>query len=207
MARLCRPSASWSKPTESVARSLREALRELASKGLVEARPRYRPTVREPSFDTAFETVENVVARLLTKPDGVKSLFDTSVMVEAALVRRAATEAGKDDIAALKDALERNEAAIHDSERFYQTDVGFHAVFYRVPRNPVLPAIHRAYTTRLSPQWSLMSRLPDMNRTNFEAHKAIYDAVLLRDPDAAETALLDHLADAWNQVRRTFETT
>ena len=44
---------------------------------------------------------------LLTPPLGVKNLFDTRVMVETALVRQAATEAGKDDIAELKEALER----------------------------------------------------------------------------------------------------
>ena len=31
--------------------------------------------------------------------------------------------------------------------------------------------------------------------------------LLMRDPDAAETALRNHLADAWNQVCRTFEMT
>ncbi len=191
--------------TYGVSRTVvREALRALANRGLVDARPRFRPVVRKPSFDTAFETVENVVARLLTQPDGVKNLFDTRIMVEAALARGAATDAGKNDLASLKEALKENEAAIHDCDLFYRTDVAFHSVFYQIAQNPVLSAVHRAYTAWLSPQWLQMPRLPDRNRANFEAHEAIYDAVLMRDPDAAETALRTHLADPWNQVRQTF---
>ena len=180
--------------TYGVSRTVvREAVMALANKGLVEARPRFRPVVRKPSYETALQTVDSVVSRLLLQKDGVKNLFNTRIMVEASLAREAAASAGKEDIAALKGALEANEWAIEDSELFYQTDIGFHSVLYQIPQNPVLPAIHMAYSNWLAPQWSRMPRLLDRNRANFEAHKAIYEAILSRDPDAAETALRNHL--------------
>lgn len=191
--------------TYGVSRTVvREAVLALANKGLVEARPRYRPVVRRPSYDTAFETVENIVGRLLKQPDGIRNLFETRIMIEASLVRQAATDATRDDIAALKAALDENFAAIGDSELFYRTDIAFHNVLYQVPRNPVLPAVHKAYTAWLAPHWSLMPRMPERNRANHRAHAAIYEAILMRDPDAAEAALRAHLADAWKQVRETF---
>jgi len=49
-----------------------------------------------------------------------------------------------------------------------------------------------------------MPRLPDRNRINFSSHKAIYDAILMRDQDAAEEALRTHLSNAWIQVEETF---
>lgn len=180
---------------------VREAVQALANKGLVEARPRHRPVVRKPSFDTAFETVADVVRRLLMRPGGVRNLFDTRVMIEAALVRQAAKEAVKEDIAAMKAALEENRAAMEDRELFYRTDVGFHATFYAVAKNPVLPAVHRAYTAWLSPHWSNMPFHPERNRVNFEFHSEIFEAILMRDPDRAEELLRQHLAYAWNQVR------
>lgn len=183
---------------------VREAVRTLSSRGLIEALPRHRPVVRKPGFDAAIDAVGSIVSHLLGEPGGVKNLFDTRIMVEAALVRQAAQQATKDDIAALKTALEANGAAILDSEEFYRTDNAFHGVLYQIPQNPVLPAIHRAYTTWLAPQWSRMPRLPERNRTNLGAHRAIYDAILMRDPDAAEARLRDHLATAWAQVRETF---
>ncbi len=191
--------------TYGVSRTVvREAVLALANKGLVEAKPRFRPVVRKPNYDTAMETIGHLAGRLLHQPGGVRNLFDTRIMIEAALVRQAATDANKDDIAALKEALMANAAAINDSERFYQTDMAFHKVLYDIPRNPVLPAIQKAYTDWLAPHWLKMPRLPERNQKNYQSHKAIFDAILDRDPDAAERALREHLANAWRQVKETF---
>lgn len=183
---------------------VREAVQSLSKQGLLEARPRHRPIVRKPGYDAAISAMETVVHHLLNNSGGVKNLFDTRILVEGALVRLAAQQAQRDDIAALKTALEANEAAIDDSEEFYRTDRAFHALLYEIPRNPVLPALHKAYVTWLAPQWSRMPRLPERNRANFEAHERIFDAILMRDPDSAETALRGHLEQAWDQVCETF---
>ncbi len=180
---------------------VREAILSLANKGLVEARHRYRPVVRKSDFDAAFDTINDVVSRILVEPGSVKYLYDTRVLIESILVRRAATDATKEDILALKQALANNSEAIGDSESFYQTDMAFHSILYQIPQNPVLPAIHRAYTAWLSPRWLLMPSNEEKNQTNFEAHRKIYEAILMRDPDAAEERLCEHLTYAWNQVK------
>ena len=171
----------------------REAVQALSNRGLVEARPRFRPVVRKLGYDAAVHAAGSVVAHLLDQPGGLKNLFDTRIMVEAALVRQAALHAEKDDVAALKQALEENGAAIDDSENFWRTDMDFHGVLYRITGNPVLPAIHQAYTTWLSPYWE-KPRPPEENQTNYRAHKAIFEAILMRDPDAAEERLRSHLS-------------
>lgn len=189
-----------------ISRSMvREAVVALSNRGLIETRPRHRPIVRKLGYDAAVTALESIVSHLLHQTDGVKNLFDTRIMVEAALVRQAAIQANKDDIAKLKTALAENEAAIEDSDLFYQTDKAFHGVLYDISGNPVLPAIHKAYTTWLEPHWSRMPRLPKRNRDNYLAHLAIFEAILMRDPDAAEAALRDHLRSAWKQVRQTFD--
>ena len=172
---------------------VREAVHALSNRGLVEARPRFRPVVRKLGYDAAVHAAGSVVAHLLDQPGGLKNLFDTRIMVEAALVRQAALHAEKDDVAALKQALEVNGAAIDDSEHFWRTDMDFHGVLYRITGNPVLPAIHKAYTTWLSPYWE-KPRLPEDNQTNYRAHKAIFEAIRMRDPDAAEERLRSHLS-------------
>lgn len=186
---------------------VREAILALSNKGLVEAKPRYRPVVRKPDFDTAIDTVGNVVSRLLEQGDGVKNLFDTRIMVEVYLARQAAVDANRDDMKSLKDALEENEAAINNMTLFFQTDVNFHRVLYEMSGNPLLPSIHRAYITWLKPNWAKMPTLPDRNRLNYESHLAIYNAILMRDPDKAEAATRKHLADAWDQINRILSET
>lgn len=184
---------------------VREAIATLASRGLIESRPRFRPVVRKPGFDAALSAIGGVVGHLLSERDGVRNLYDTRVFIEAGLVRQAAVAARKQDIAALREALAANEVAIPDAETFYATDVAFHAVLYAVPRNPVFPATHRAFTSWLSGHWLRMPRSPERNRVNYLSHREVFEAIVERDPDAAEAALRAHLQSAWEYVRGTFE--
>jgi DNA-binding FadR family transcriptional regulator len=149
--------------------------------------------------------VGGVVSHLLDQPGGVRNLYDTRIFLEAALVRAAARSARKEDIAALRQALEANHAAIESVDRFYATDIAFHAVFYAIPRNPVFPAVHKAFTDWLSVYWQRMPRSAERNRVNWLSHKAIFTAVVERDPEGAEAALNVHLNAAWEYVRGTFD--
>jgi DNA-binding FadR family transcriptional regulator len=183
---------------------VREAIARLSSRGLIEARHRFRPVVRRPGYDAALTAVGGIVGHLLSGSAGVKNLYDVRVFMEAALVRNAALHARKEDIAALRAALAANEQAIPDSALFYATDVAFHAVLYDVPKNPVFPSVHRAFTSWLAPHWERMLRSPERNRVNYLSHHDIFEAVVERDPDGAERALQNHLAAAWEYVRGTF---
>lgn len=184
---------------------VREAVAKLASRGLVEARPRFRPVVRRPGYDAALSAIGGVVGQLLAHDGSVKNLYDTRVFLEGALVRHAALHARKDQIQTIGRALDANEAAINDSSLFYATDRAFHATFYDLRDNPVLPAIHRAFTSWLQPHWERMPRSPERNRMIYLAHREIYRCILDRDPDGAEKALNGHLAVAWEYVRGTFD--
>lgn len=183
---------------------IREAITALSNRGLIEAKPRYRPVVRRPGYQTVIDTTSPVVHRLLSHPGGVENLFEARVFIERGLVRDAALEAKKVDIAALKAALQANSDAIDDSAAFYRTDMAFHRVLYMIPANPIFPAVHDGFVAWLKPHWARMERSPDRNRRNHKAHAAIYQAILERDADAAERALVAHLRGAWEQVKNTF---
>ncbi len=188
----------------SVSRTvIREATHILSSRGLVESRPRFRPTVKKPNFDTAMGALEGIVHHLLNESGGVKNLFDTRIFIEVGLVRSAAENATRDDLQALKAALDVNEAAIFEIDKFYETDMAFHRVFYTISKNPIAEAIHKAYMTWLGPRWKMMPRSAERNQFNFESHKAIFQAILMRDPDLAEAALRFHMKDAWAQIPKS----
>lgn len=184
---------------------VREAITALSSRGLVDARPRFRPVVRKPGYDTAFSTIGSIVKLLLNEPRGVRTLYESRVFIERALVRDAARIATRDDINDLREALAANHDQVGNSEAFYRTDIAFHGVLYRIPRNPIFPAVHEAFTGWLAPHWERMPRAPERNRMNYLSHKAIFDAIVDRDGDAAEKALETHLSAAWEYVRVTFE--
>lgn len=183
---------------------IREAISTLSNRGLIESKPRFRPIVRKPDYGTVLHATGHIVQHLLTQRGGVKNLYDSRVFIERGLVRDAATSATKEDIHDLKAALAANQAAIPDSLAFYETDTAFHGVLYRIPKNPIFPTMHAGYTAWLGPHWKKMERSPERNAVNFLAHQAILDAILERDPSAAEEALASHLRAAWDHVRTTF---
>ena len=184
---------------------IREAIKTLDSRGFVEALPKHRPVVKGLGYDAISDVIGGLARHLINQPGGVRKIFDMRIFVEAGLVRMAALEAVKADIARLRAALEENGDQIQDSDKFYDTDMAFHGVLYAVPRNPIFITIHRSFNDWLDWHWRQMPRLPERNARNFEAHKAIFDAILNRDPDEAEAALRRHLEDAWKQVKNTFD--
>ena len=183
---------------------VREAITALSNRGLVECKPRYRPIVRRVGYETVIDTTGPVIRQLLHEPQGVKNLYDTRVFIERGLVRDAALYASRSNIQELKAALQANENAIPNSDEFYETDTAFHRVLYCIPANPIFPAAHEGFVSWLAPQWDRMERSPERNQRNYAAHVAIYQAILERDPDAAEAALVSHLDAAWDFVRTTF---
>ena len=184
---------------------VREAITTLTNRGMLENRPRFRPIVKKPGFDAAFSNMGSIVQHLTNAQQGVETLYKSRIFLERALVREAAVRAQSSDIRDLRTALAANKAAIHSPEDFYATDTDFHRVFYRIPRNPIFPAVHDAYTQWLSVHWNKMERSPERNAINYESHKAIYEAILERDADSAESQLEKHLENAWDQVKTTFD--
>ena len=183
---------------------VREALTALSNRNLIVRKPRYRPVVRRVGYDTVLHATSPIIQRLLSDPEGVRNLYDTRIFIERGLVRNAAENAGKADIQALKAALLANKEAVPDSDAFYATDVAFHRVLYTIGGNPIFPAIHEGFVSWLAPHWVRMKRLPEHNARIYEAHAAVYQTILERDPDAAEAELVSHFDIAWEFVKSTF---
>jgi GntR family transcriptional regulator, sialic acid-inducible nan operon repressor len=186
--------------------AVREAIASLANRGLVETRLGHRPIVRKPSYEFAVDQVGNLVGHLVVDREGVWNLFETRIFIECGLARWAANHARRDDLEELRAALDANREAIGHSIDFDDTDAAFHAVLYRVPGNPIYPAVHKAYVEWLTQHWRSMKRGADIDQMNHAGHRAVFDAIAMRDPDTAEEAMRRHLVAAWEFVRSTFPT-
>ncbi|MCP3722420.1 FCD domain-containing protein [Paraburkholderia sp. CNPSo 3272] len=190
-----------------VSRSVvREAITDLSNKGLIKTRPGCRPVVCKPDLESALGALSHFVAQLTTRNEqGIRSLFETRMFMEAALARWAALHARREDIVELEAALAANKAAIGHPGRFEETDIAFHHVFYTMQRNPIFPALHHAYVQWLYHHWRSIVTTPAIDLMNYTGHAAIVSAVIARDPDGAEEAVRRHLNAAWEHVRSTFD--
>lgn len=180
--------------------AVREAITRLAQRGLLITRPGFRPVVRKPDYRAALSALDGLAQHLLARADDVRSLFESRIFFEAALVRHVAMHAKPADIAALDAALLANRVAIGTPD-FYRTDAEFHHLFYRIPGNPIYPAVHGAYTQWLTGIWETLPGALEFDRINHTGHLSIFDAIVARDADAAEAALRRHLEFAWELVR------
>jgi DNA-binding FadR family transcriptional regulator len=190
-----------------VSRSVvREAITDLANKGLLKTRPGCRPVVSMPDYDVALGSLTQFVSHLISSNEnGIWNLFETRMFVEAGLARWAAQHARKEHILDLQTALEKNYLAIGSRGDFEKTDIALHHVLYTIPRNPIYPAIHRAYVDWLYEHWHAIDSSPELDRVNYAGHAAIVAAIISRDPDVAEDAVRRHLNAAWEYVRATFQ--
>lgn len=183
---------------------VREAIAALSRNGLLHTRPRYRPIVAYAGQQTAIDTLEGFVQHFIDQERGYEHLFRSRAFFEAALCRHAALHARKHDIERLREALDKNRASVSDPEEFYKTDVLFHRVLYEIPKNPIFPTLHTAYVSWLWEHWKKMERGEELNQLIYAGHEAIFNAIVDRDPDEAEQALLIHLNLAWEHVKNTF---
>lgn len=180
--------------------AIREALISLQKAGLVELTNGARARVMMPTPGHIFTGMAPAVRQLLSTSDGQRHFQGARLFLETGLARMAAATATDEDIATLKAALDANRKAIGDREQFTTTDIAFHFELAKIARNPIFIALHDQISEWLTEQRVVTLNASGQERTAYNAHKAIYDAVAARDADAAEAAMRNHL----EQLASTF---
>lgn len=177
--------------------AIREALITLERAGLVEIGNGAPARVAHPSPKGLLTQVVPTVRHMLSTPEGNRQLMAVRLLVEVGLVRQAAKTATPEFLADLRAAWEENLALSHDPESFIPSDVHFHYVIARFAGDAAILAIHEVMSTWLRGQREVSLRSsPNADRT-VRAHGRILEAVERRDPDEAEQAMRDHLAEGW----------
>lgn len=186
--------------------SVREALYALQRMGLVSIRNGEPACVTKPTAQALVNELSGAVAHILLDPRGAREMQQARTLYEILLVRYAATHASADDLARLKQALDRNEAALGDMEAFAKTDVEFHQLLAEIPGNSIFTSLQSALASWLTEQRHGSLRIKDAAQDAFQSHRRIYEAIAARDADAAERAMqrhLDNVGDFYWQARET----
>lgn len=162
----------------SVSRTpVREALRQLATTGLIEVRPR-----------------RGAIVAAVT-PDQLEDLFVAMGELEATCARLAAISMTTTERRKLQVLHERMEqlATSGDAMAFADANHAFHTMIYAGSHNAVIADMTAALRRRLAPfrraQFHLEGRPP---RSHGE-HDAVVAAILRGDADGAHAAMLQHV--------------
>jgi DNA-binding FadR family transcriptional regulator len=176
--------------------SLREGLRALALKGLVEGRTR-RGTKVTPrsSWNLLDEDVLRWLAVAPPDPAFFMDLLDIRMIIEPAAARLAAARATPEQILAMEAAYRGMVAATpHDMETCCAHDLALHELIIMATGNPMLIRFAAAIRTALLACVRIASNARESYENSLAEHQAVAVAIRRRDPAEAEAAMRDLLA-------------
>ncbi len=172
--------------------ALREAMRVLSAKGLVQVRPRTGTVVRGPQDWNRLDP-EVLDWSLAIAPDlaFVRSLLEARRVFEPAAAEFAAARASGQDVARIEAAyLGMASSLPHDVEACCQADVAFHAAILRASGNVVLQQLVGTMGAALGNVFRLSTQLAESHERALSAHATVLDCIRLRDAAGARAAML-----------------
>lgn len=177
--------------------SVREAFLFLEKKGLIETENGRRARVKKPDVSSVLESLDSVIHLSLQDGETFKDLFAARSFLEQAMARNAARSITDAQLALLHERLEMNGRAIGDRHEFVRTDALFHRTLFEVADNRIFEAVHDAFAGWVEERRSKLQRESFTERHAHRQHTDIFNAIAARDPEAAETAMRDHLKGWW----------
>ena len=190
--------------------SLREALKVLAAKGLIEMRQKVGTRVRPRDLWNMFDS--DVLAWHLGTGDAnsgfgdsmLSDLIDLRQVIEPATARFAAGRASMEDLRRLRHALEAMDAAVGDLAAYERADVAFHMAVFSASHNALLARFAHLVADFLQLSFSIQQRALNEadNRIedDVEQHRRIFDAINRGDGDAAALAMLAVILNGKNSL-------
>jgi DNA-binding FadR family transcriptional regulator len=173
---------------------VREAIKVLAAKGLVESRPKTGTRVRAPeSWNLLDPDVLAWQQEGTPQPVFLRKLTEVRSIVEPAAAEMAAKRARAPELAALDGAFREMKAALArkpaDYEAFDRADIVFHRAILQACHNDVLEQMSAMVYSALLVSFHATSRLPGRARDSLPRHRAILEAIRAHDPRRAGAAM------------------
>ncbi len=162
---------------------LREALKMLASEGLVQLVPNRGAFVANPS------------------PGEVEEMLEAMGALEAICGELACARATQAELAAIRQTHDRMTKAYERRDRhtYFKLNQEIHLRIARASRNATLQRMHETLNARLY-RVRFLSNRTDRWHTAVEEHEAIADALERRDVGLVRRLLREHLGHTWKKV-------
>ena len=157
---------------------LRQAVKVLEAKGLVDVRPRVGVRIR-PRREWNVADPDLLAWQSEMQPDAhfLKILCEVRQILEPAAAELAAIRADNVQIAEIYAWYREMERYVHDAEPFIASDMEFHKAIFAAARNELLARISSTIGTALRASRSITTRRPGSSVQALEWHRAVADAI------------------------------
>jgi DNA-binding FadR family transcriptional regulator len=169
---------------------LREAIKVLAAKGLIEVRPRTGIRVR-PRNDWNLVDPDLLGWLCAAGVDEllVRDLCEVRAIVEPAAAELAASRASAEEIEALLHWFHLIERNTDNEEARLEADRNFHSTIFTACHNVFLTQMNTTVGVALRATQQIGVHLPQVMEESVLAHKKVADAITRRDSAAARAAM------------------
>lgn len=171
--------------------AVREAMKTLAQKGLVDLRPGRGTIVIDNTSQAMRESLDRLMR--VNHRDSETALVEVREILEPGIAALAAARATEEDIAELQAAVAAMDEHLADADAFIAADNQFHLVLARATQNALILTLIDPIMALLSEQRKHIFGVPGGPERGQEHHKLLLDAMLRHDPEAAREAMRAHL--------------
>lgn len=170
---------------------VREAVKSLIAKGLVTSGPKVGTKVL-PSEQWNWFDRDVIVwqSRAGLTREFLRDLQELRRVVEPAAVRLAAERATPDDIVGIEAAFAGMKKAVEEGGDYVTHDLRFHQGLLQASHNRMVVQMSKALAALLRTSFEISTTRKDGPKLSLPLHRAVVDAVIARDADAAEDAIL-----------------
>ena len=189
--------------------SVREAMRVLSAKGLVEIRQKVGTRVKDPDQWNIFDA--DILRWHHEEGRGtavMKDLIELRQILEPAAAKLAAGRASIDDHRRLKSAITAMEQSVGTIEGYARADLEFHLAVYSASHNSLLRQFGSVVADFLRRAFTLQQKVvrdSDALLLDVQIHNAVYEAINRGEGEEAAQAMLHVVLEGKNALIQALE--
>lgn len=179
--------------------SIRDALRELENRGLIDRKPGRGTIVLSPGGNARI--ADSVLGEMATLKPELRDIMELRAIVEPPIARITAGRATSRDLAQLRELVEAMEGDV-TKERYAELDRAFHQAIAQYAHNPLLTFINERIAEQIEPSRASRYQTKARRSASSAAHRRIFEAIAAGDGELAEEEARDHVLAISHEIAR-----
>lgn len=183
--------------------SVRQALHELESRGLLSRKPGRGTVVLSPSGPTSAEgsVIAQVLDQVGRSGEPIAQIMELRAILEPPIAGITARRATPRDVGQLRELLTAMDQA-PSGAAYAELDRAFHQSIAQYTHNPLLAMLNEQIASIIAPSRDTSLQTKARRLASSAAHQRIFDAISAGDPVLAEQEARDHVLSVQHEIGR-----